>query len=470
MVGLACAVALATVAIAARQPAAPVAASARAADPDAAYRENNLGVAELEQYNYEAAVAAFRRALAIDAGNRLARINLAIALLYVPDPVEARKEATIAAERWPDAPQPHYVLGLLARAENRAADAESAFSRVLAIDPADLGARVNLGQLYLQQRKYDEAADLFRAAVASEPYNATAAYNLGVALTRGGRADDGAAAMARFQELRASGYSTTFSNVYLEQGRYAEAVVSTGAEADLVDREVPAVSFAMGPTVGAAAALPGGGATTVTATGTDALLGQLDPALCLADLDVDGDLDLIADGAVWWNALGAFTRGPSIPGTADATAIVVADYDNDLRPDIFAAGPTGAHLLRQDAPGRFADVSKAAGIPGFSAMSRSVAFVDVDHDGDARPAGDGYCQRPRPASRRLAGQQRDRRAGDAVAPQQRERNLRRRDCRRRTRRRRAACRPWSRPTSTTGATRSADRVGRRAAGALPQPA
>ena len=110
---MACVVALATVAIAARQPAAPVVVSAPAADPDAAYRENNLGVAELEQYNYESAVAAFRRALAIDAGNRLARINLAIALLYVPDPVEARKEATLAAERWADAPQPHYVLGLM---------------------------------------------------------------------------------------------------------------------------------------------------------------------------------------------------------------------------------------------------------------------------------------------------------------------------------------------------------------------
>jgi tetratricopeptide (TPR) repeat protein len=374
--------AIATVAIAARQAAAPRALSVPAADPDAAYRENNLGVAELEQYHYEAAAAAFRRALAIDAGNRLARINLAIALLYVPDPLEARKEATLASERWPDVPQPHYVLGLIARGENRAADAESAFRRVLAIDPTDLGARVNLGQLYLQQRKYDEAAELFRAAFAAEPYNATAAYNLGVALTRGGRTDEGAAAMARFQELRASGYSTTFSNVYLEQGRYAEAVVSTGAESDLVDREVPAVSFAMGPEVGDTSAASGGGAARGAAPGADAP-AHLVAALCLADLDADGDLDLVADGAVWWNARGAFTRGPSVPGAADATAIVVADYDNDVRPDIFAAGPAGPHLLRQDTPGHFVDVSKAAGITEPRGPSRSVAFVDVDHDGDA---------------------------------------------------------------------------------------
>ena len=272
---------------------------------------------------------------------------------------------------------------------------------------------MNLGQLYLQQRKYDEAADLFRAAFASEPYNATAAYNLGVALTRGGKTDEGAAAMARFQELRASGYSTTFSNVYLEQGRYAEAVVSTGAESGLVDRDMPAVSFAMGPTVGATSASPGGGVARGAAAGADALSPELDRALCLADLDADGDLDFVADGAVWWNARGAFTQGPSVPGAADATAIVVADYDNDLRPDIVVVGPAGARLLRQDAPGRFADVSKAAGLPEFTAASRSVAFADVDHDGDAdllltgianapgQPAAGGGPPAPaRPAHRR----------------------------------------------------------------------
>ena len=47
--------------------------------------------------------------------------------------------------------------------------------------------------------------------------------------------------MAEFQKLREGGYGTTFSNNYLEQGRYAEAVASTGAEADLVDRATPAV-------------------------------------------------------------------------------------------------------------------------------------------------------------------------------------------------------------------------------------
>ena len=47
-----------------------------------AYRVNNVGVAHLEQYDYDAAADSFRQALQIDAGLSLAHLNLAIALLY----------------------------------------------------------------------------------------------------------------------------------------------------------------------------------------------------------------------------------------------------------------------------------------------------------------------------------------------------------------------------------------------------
>ena len=90
--------------------------------------------------------------------------------------------------------------------------------------------------------KYPEAVEAFRAAAAAEPYNATAAYGLATALTRSG--DPAArAAMDHFQALRASGYAVTYSQAYLEQGRYGEAVASTGAEAELVDPRTPDVGF-----------------------------------------------------------------------------------------------------------------------------------------------------------------------------------------------------------------------------------
>ena len=50
-----------------------------------AYRANNIGVALLEQYKHKDAADAFKRALQLEPGLTLARINLGIALFNVPD-------------------------------------------------------------------------------------------------------------------------------------------------------------------------------------------------------------------------------------------------------------------------------------------------------------------------------------------------------------------------------------------------
>src|SRR5689334_16145532 len=52
---------------------------------EAAYRENNLGVALLEQYKAKEAADSFTRALQIKPDLTIARINLSIALYYLPD-------------------------------------------------------------------------------------------------------------------------------------------------------------------------------------------------------------------------------------------------------------------------------------------------------------------------------------------------------------------------------------------------
>jgi len=208
-----------------------------------AYRLNNIGVALLEQFKYKEAADAFRQALKVEPKLRLAQINLSIALFNLPDLAGATREAQTASALAPDAPQPPYILGLIAKAQSRAEDAVIQFQRVLKIDPNDVGTNVNLGQIYSQQRKYPEAIAAFRLALAAEPYNATALYNLGQALVRSGQREEGLRATARFQELRQKGSATTLGNDYLEQGRYAEAVASTGAEPELVDRTTPAVTF-----------------------------------------------------------------------------------------------------------------------------------------------------------------------------------------------------------------------------------
>src|SRR5690349_12712925 len=208
-----------------------------------AYRANNLGVALLEQFKHKEAADAFRRALQLDPSLAVARINLGIALFNIPDLAAAQKELQAASTAAPSAPQPHYLLGLAAKTQNRPEQAIASFQKVLQIDPNDVGANVNLGQLYSQQKKYPEAIAALRLAVAAEPYNATALYNLGTTLIRAGQREEGQKVIAQFQELRQRGTGTTLGPKYLEQGRYAEAIASTGAEPGLVDKTTPDVVF-----------------------------------------------------------------------------------------------------------------------------------------------------------------------------------------------------------------------------------
>jgi Flp pilus assembly protein TadD len=349
-----------------------------------AYRANNIGVALLEQFKYREGAESFRRALQLEPKLALARINLAIALFNIPDLAGAQKEALAAAALAPDAPQPYYMLGLIAKSQNRADDAIAAFGRVLRIDPKDTGANVNVGQLYLQQRKYTEAIAAFRAALAVEPYNGTALYNLGTALLRANQREEGQRVIAQFQELRQRGSGTTLGQNYLEQGRYAEAVASTGIEPGVVDKRTPEVVF----TDVTASTLPSGAQWPFTKTTLERDSG----AVLLFDYDSDGDLDLLEVAStaqrLYRNDGGKFTdvtaqSGALAKGAGGVAAGAVAgDYDNDGRPDIFILRYEASALYHNDGNGAFTDVTAAAKFPAYPFLSKSVAFVDYDHDGD----------------------------------------------------------------------------------------
>jgi tetratricopeptide (TPR) repeat protein len=372
-----------------------------------AYRANNLGVALLEQYKYKEGAEAFTRALQLDPKLQLARINLGIALFNVPDLAGAQREAEKAAAANANAPQPVYILGLIAKSQNRTEDAIAAFQKVLKIDPRDTGANVNIGQLLAQQKNYAGAIAALRTAVSVEPYNMTALYNLGLALTRNNERAEGQQMIQRFQQLRQSGAGTTIGQNYLEQGRYAEAVASTGAEAELVERAFPDVKFtdateSMLPQVAAKAgassgALTSGFGASLKGGVTDATEREMAAALgsgvTLFDYDMDGDLDLLAitptETRLYRNDGGKFTDVTEKAGalnlkvTGNGVGAVAGDYDNDGKPDLFLLRQGGqSSLYHNDGEGKFSDVTSAAGIPHYPYFSISAAFVDADHDGD----------------------------------------------------------------------------------------
>ena len=348
-----------------------------------AYRENNIGVALLEQFEPAKAVEAFRRALKIDLELKIAQTNLAIALFNAQEIDAARAQAENALKADPNRLQLHYLLGLIAKNQNRTEDAVESFQRVLKSDPQDVGANVNLGQILMQQRKFPEAAVIFRRATLSEPYNSTAVYNLATALLRGEQKAEGQALIDQFQTLRQSGAATSIGQNYLEQGRYAEAITSTGAETELVNTTRPNVSFRI-ENIGLMGDFPAR-RNPIKALGS---------GTTLFDFDNDGDLDVAAYNArlrridLYRNQNGKFTSVTRTAGNTrigpgiSVVGIVAGDYNNDKFDDLLVFGRGQVSLFANDGKGRFKNVSVDAKLPKSNLAIFTAAFADSDHDGD----------------------------------------------------------------------------------------
>jgi tetratricopeptide (TPR) repeat protein len=364
------------------------------------YRANNLGVSLLEQFKFDEAAVAFREALRREPNLGIAHLNLSIALLQNLDLEAARTEAEAADRLMPGAPQPPYVLALLAREENRDDDAIRFFERVRQIDPRDTGAAVNLGQIYIQNRRYAQAIALLGPAFDDEPYSVTAAYNLGMALLRSGQQERGQQLIERSQSLRATGYGTTFSSAYLERGKYAEALASTGAERELVDRTPPGVTFNRttvlpSTSTSADATSPFGRQfreSDLTPEGARRLAASLGGALTLMDVDGDGDLDVVVATAgserLFRNDAGRFVDATVASGLgvppANSVPIgcVAGDIDNDGIPDLFILRYGTSSLYKNDGKGHFTEITASSGLRPLPFLPGAAALVDVDHDGD----------------------------------------------------------------------------------------
>jgi hypothetical protein len=125
-----------------------------------------------------------------------------------------------------------------------------------------------------------------------------------------------------------------------------------------------------------------------------------------ADVDADGDQDLVLVSGVWpaAGATGPFARvfvndgtgrfadvtataglqgrgDPAVAGLAYGMGVAAADYDNDGAADLLLTSVGGVRLFRNAGKGRFTEVTARAGLAGRRAFSTSAMWFDYDKDG-----------------------------------------------------------------------------------------
>ncbi len=348
-------------------------------DYAAAVRLNNIGVALMNQQLMEKAVSKFDEALQKDPSLTAAELNKGIALLAVQKLSEAEEALNKVAVAEPGNPRAWYNLGLVHRGQAQNEKAIADFKKVIGIDPNDADAHYFLGSMYQQAQQYDLAANEFEAALKINHLHASAEFGLARSLQRLGKAEDSRAHFKIFERLTREKIAAPITSLYGEQGRYSLAQEVLTQEPNVAPM-IP-VTFA--------AEQLGVGATAEKKQGAAASLGS---GLCVLDVDGDSRNDIIAlrggDSAVrvFLNqGNGRFKEAPAakfglgLKGRAISCA--VGDYDNDGRNDLAIALDNRVVLFKNEANGKFVDVTKTAGIESLNAPA-GLLFVDFDHDGD----------------------------------------------------------------------------------------
>jgi protein O-mannosyl-transferase len=128
--------------------------------------------------------------------------------------------------RNPNCPMAYYNLGLVYFQQGRLDEAILQYQKVLQFHPDETDALNNLGSAFLQQGRVDEAIAYYQKALALKPDSAETHYNLGNALFRQGRTDE---AMAHYQKALAINPDSAeahynLGNAFLQQGQMDEAM------------------------------------------------------------------------------------------------------------------------------------------------------------------------------------------------------------------------------------------------------
>ena len=387
-------------------PAARKAASAATADIQTL---RNVGKAYYEQGKYVEATGEFQKVIASGRALPPDHLNLGLALMQANKLDEALGPLTTAKQMDPKLVAADYSLGILYKRELRYPDAEAALKRVIEADPRDPAAWFNLGTVCFAQRKLEDALQAHQHVVEmgfgrGQNFYVASLFHSFTTLVRLKRQPEAQKFLKIHERMRDAVPGISLQNPALEGGKYG-AIVVPASPTTVVARKPAAekvtfldITAKLGVTSNASsrAAAPEvpqeiKASDYSTEFARRSLVPRFGPSLVLGDYDNDGRPDLYVVDPAGGNRLyhnngdGTFTdvtAKAGLSGPGGSLSATFADYMNSGHPGLFVVGAGGVRLYRNAGDGTFVDETEKArlgGRPGELA-TRAVLF-DADNDG-----------------------------------------------------------------------------------------
>ncbi len=151
-------------------------------DPKSVDALVNIAQVEFKKRAYIESETAYKAAIALDPNN--AKLHRSLANVYF-----SRQGWTELAQTAEKLHQMSSVddttwfwLGKALEKQDKTPDAIAAYEKSISLKAKNYRANFAIGQIYLQQEKFDQAAKYFKAALTSDPKGYRAAYNYAVAM------------------------------------------------------------------------------------------------------------------------------------------------------------------------------------------------------------------------------------------------------------------------------------------------
>ncbi len=327
---------------------------------------NDLGVAQMGQYDYKTAHATFQELVKDRPDWIEARVNFAIATLNRQDEGDEHQALEILSsilDEQPENVRALYTSGVITFHLGQTEDAQRFFSKTVEIDPNDAYAVYFLGQTHLQLQQFEQAQKWLLQSIDLDPYLTSGYWAGSQTARRLGDTDLAEDLVAKYNRLKANPASRTASINYLQMGPKAEAVAL--GQLDALPSEKP-----VGKVFGEIVTL----LETTKEYQSIAINVRTDSSITDVFLPSGDDID-------WYvfdkNTL-TLEAHQSIP-IHGVESVAIGDVDNNGSTDLVACGREGVHWTQLSEFGSETD----GAVTLISTQSCfASALVDSDHDGD----------------------------------------------------------------------------------------